>query len=365
MAQRTVLITGAGGLVGSEAIDYYADGGYRIIGLDNDMRQAFFGTSIMSRLAALRDRYGSQFVEYHTDIRQRDEIMDIFKRHGGAIELIIHAAAQPSHDLAARYPLDDFTVNAVGTSHLLEATRLYCPEAVFIFTSTNKVYGDRPNQIPVSEYERRYDCHSPTWIAGINAQMNVDQCLHSLFGASKLAADVLVQEYGRYYGLKTTCLRLGCITGPHHQGAKLHGFLAYLTKCALTDTPYTINGYKGKQVRDNLHARDLIRAFDEILRNPKRGAVYNLGGGRANSCSILEAIDLIEEKTGRQLEWHLEAEPRKGDHRWYITDNASFIADYPRWHVRISLPEILDQMTGVYAQTTNQHPTAASAESNQ
>ncbi|MGH9773796.1 MAG: NAD-dependent epimerase/dehydratase family protein [Candidatus Acidiferrales bacterium] len=341
-----VIITGSCGLVGSEAVSYFAHQGREVVGIDNDMRSVFFGEEAST--GWVRDRLEREipaYTHYAVDIRDHDAIFEIFRRYGKATQLVIHAASQPSHDWAATSPFTDFTVNANGTSVLLEATRNFTPEAVFIFSSTNKVYGDLPNRLPLVERETRWEIedHHP-YSNGIPESMSVDQSLHSLFGASKLAADVLVQEYGRYFGMRTACFRGGCLTGPNHSGAQLHGFLAYLVKCSVTRTPYTVFGYKGKQVRDNIHSADLIRAFDEFFRNPRVGEVYNIGGGRFSNCSILEAIRLCAEISRREFPWHYVEDNRKGDHIWWISDLTRFQNHYPNWKLRYDIPAILQEI---------------------
>lgn len=312
-----VLITGSAGLIGSEAVRFFAGLGHQVVGIDNDLRRYFFGEGASTLWN--RDELLRQFDNYtHRDIDIRDEeaVAGIFREYGTDIELIIHAAAQPSHDWAASEPYTDFTVNANGTLALLECTRKYCPEAVFIFVSTNKVYGDTPNYLPLIEQEARWEIKpSHPYRQGIDETMSIDQSKHSLFGASKAAADMVVQEYGRYFGMKTACFRGGCLTGPNHSGAKLHGFLSYLMKCTVTGEPYTIFGYKGKQVRDNLHSYDLINAFYHFYRNPRVGEVYNMGGGRFSNCSMLEAVRLCEEIASRKLNWsYSKVQPQRGPH---------------------------------------------------
>jgi CDP-paratose 2-epimerase len=342
-----IVVTGCGGLVGSEAALYFAGRG-AVVGIDNDMRALFFGTSVAGRIAELRSALGER-LEYHDwDIRDGVAIRHLFEKYGDEIEIVIHAAAQPSHDYAAQNPVRDFEINALGTLNLLEATYHHAPDAVFIFCSTNKVYGDRPNSLALAEGLTRYEPADTAFWNGINEQMSVDKCAHSLFGASKLAADVMVQEYGRYFGLKTVCFRAGCLTGPHHAGAEQHGFLSYLMKCVTEGRPYTVYGYRGKQVRDNLHAHDLARAFEAFAQNPRRGAVYNIGGGRENSVSVLEAIDLCEKVAGRKLDYQISEAARVGDHKWWITDNWKFRRDYD-WRPEIGLERILSEMVGVPA----------------
>jgi CDP-paratose 2-epimerase len=340
------VITGSAGLVGSEAVTYFAGLGMDVAGIDNGMRAEFFGPEASTDW--VRDRLVRKvrgYTHYPADIRNEAEVNRVFERYGKAITLVVHTAAQPSHDWAARAPLVDFTVNANGTSVLLEATRKFVPEAAFIFMSTNKVYGDTPNRLPLVELETRWEIEpNHEYRQGIPETMSIDQCLHSLFGASKVAADILVQEYGRYFGMRTGCFRGGCLTGPNHSGTQLHGFLAYLMKCAVTGTPYTIFGYKRKQVRDNIHSADLIRAFHEFAKNPRPGEVYNMGGGRFSNCSMLEAIDLCEKISGRKLNWKYVDENRVGDHIWWIGDLARFQSHYPDWKLEYDVRGILEEI---------------------
>lgn len=339
-----VLVTGSAGLVGSEAVRFFASKGLTIVGVDNDMRKVFFGeeASTVWRRQHLAKELGKSYLHFDHDIRDQGAIDRLFKRFSKDIVLIIHAAAQPSHDWAAREPKTDFSVNAVGTLNLLEATRLHAPEAPFVFVSTNKVYGDSPNRLPLEELESRWEIDpTHTYADGIREDMPIDESLHSLFGASKVAADILVQEYGRYFGMFTACFRGGCLTGPGHSGAELHGFLAYLIKCAVTGKPYTVFGYAGKQVRDNIHSEDLVRAFDCFFRSPRRAAVYNIGGGRYSNCSMLEAIELCEEIAGRPLSWSYSNENRVGDHIWWISDLSRFRSHYPEWKLAYDVPAIL------------------------
>ncbi|MBW4693681.1 MAG: NAD-dependent epimerase/dehydratase family protein [Lyngbya sp. HA4199-MV5] len=340
----TVLVTGSAGLIGSESVHFFARLGFHVIGIDNDLRAYFFGESASTQWNrnVLKDKYGDRYHHYDLDIRDRTAIETIFQDHAGAIDLIIHTAAQPSHDWAASDPHMDFTVNANGTLVLLEATRQHCPEAVFIFTSTNKVYGDTPNLLPLEEQETRWEIATdhPYWI-GIDESMSIDHSKHSLFGASKVAADVLVQEYGRYFDMKTASFRGGCLTGPSHSGAKLHGFLAYLMKCTISSEPYTIFGYKGKQVRDNIHSNDLVNAFYHFYQNPRCGEVYNMGGSRHSNCSMLEAIAICEELSGKKLQYTYAEDNRSGDHIWYISDVQKFQSHYPNWQYQYDLPAIL------------------------
>jgi CDP-paratose 2-epimerase len=340
------IITGSAGLIGSEAAEYFAKQGMDIVGIDNDLRRYFFGNEASNSWNKQRlEKHLPRYIHYDVDIRDREAIDQIFTRYGRNIKLVIHTAAQPSHDWAAREPVTDFTINANGTLHLLEATRRYAPEAVFIFTSTNKVYGDRPNYLPLIEQELRWEIDpSHPFANGISEEMSIDQTLHSLFGASKVAADILVQEYGRYFGMYTACFRGGCLTGPNHSGAQMHGFLAYLMRCAVTETTYTVFGYKGKQVRDNIHSADLIRAFDAFFQKPRIAEIYNIGGGRESNCSILEAIQLCEQITGKPVRWQYSETNRTGDHIWWISDLRKFKSHYPEWQLQYNVPSILREI---------------------
>ncbi|MBO6757223.1 MAG: NAD-dependent epimerase/dehydratase family protein [Roseibium sp.] len=347
MKANTVLITGSAGLIGSETARYFAERGYFIVGIDNDFRARFFGSDASTAWNQQRlQEQLKDYSHYDIDIRHADELNAVFADYGGKIALVVHTAAQPSHDWAAKDPQTDFTVNANGTLNLLEACRKHCPEAPFIFTSTNKVYGDRPNQLPLVEQTARWELDPGHRFAasGIDETMSIDACLHSLFGASKVAADVLVQEYGRYFGMRTACFRGGCLTGPSHSGAALHGFLAYLIKCCATKRPYTVLGYEGKQVRDNIHSADLVSAFWHYFQNPTSAAVYNIGGGRDCNCSMLEAIDLCERITGRQLDWRYDPQNRIGDHIWWVSDTSRFRNDYPAWSANRSITDILEEI---------------------
>jgi CDP-paratose 2-epimerase len=341
------IITGSAGLVGSESTRFFAGQGFDVVGVDNDMRQLFFGEEASTdwQRRNLEEQLGSRYRHVSTDIRDADAMRSLFAQYGKDIRVVIHAAAQPSHDWAARDPVTDFTVNANGTLSLLEATRRHAPEAVFIFCSTNKVYGDMPNRLPLVEQTKRWEIEVfHPYFSGIREDLSVDQNLHSLFGVSKLAADTLVQEYGRYFGMHTVCFRGGCLTGPNHSGAQLHGFLAYLMKCAVTGTPYTVFGYKGKQVRDNIHSADLIRAFHEFCRSPRVGEVYNIGGGRSSNCSMLEAIDLCQQIVGREMIWKYSDENRVGDHIWYISGLEKFKNHYPGWDIEHDVPKVLREI---------------------
>ena len=341
-----VIITGSAGLIGSEAVRFFGNLGMHVVGIDNDMRKFFFGDEASTEWNRQRlEREVEKYEHYNVDIRDYSKIVEIFDRFGRDISLVIHTAAQPSHDWAARDPFSDFSVNANGTLNLLQATREYCPESPFIFTSTNKVYGDLPNLLPLVEQEKRWEIDSThRYHVGISEDMSIDQSKHSLFGASKVAADVLVQEYGRYFGMKTGSFRGGCLTGPNHSGTQLHGFLAYLMKCAMTGTPYTVFGYKGKQVRDNIHSSDLISAFYEFYKAPGVGEVYNIGGGRESNCSMLEAIELCQEITGKEFNSTYTENNRSGDHIWYISDLSKFKQKYPDWSIAYNVPRILNEI---------------------
>jgi CDP-paratose 2-epimerase len=343
----TAIVTGSGGLVGSESVIHFAERGWTVVGLENDMRARLFGpdASTARMSARLAERFPAEFVREDVDVRDADAVWRVLARETGRIGLIVHTAAQPSHDWAAGDPQTDFGVNANGTLNLLEAARRHCPDAPFVFCSTNKVYGDTPNRLPLEELETRLELPAGhRWYDGIDTSMSIDASTHSLFGVSKAAADLLVQEYGRYFGMPTMCIRGGCLTGPNHAGTRLHGFLSYLMRCTITGQPYTVYGYGGKQVRDNMHAADLVRAFDAFAAAPRAAAVYNLGGGRHCNCSMLEAIALCEEIAGRDLNWSLAEEPRVGDHRWWISDVGAFKRDHPGWEVEHGVEDILRQI---------------------
>jgi CDP-paratose 2-epimerase len=348
---RTIVVTGSAGLIGSETVKRFAKEGTRILGIDNDMRAQFFGPEASTKKT--REELIKNVPGYEhqaLDIRDAGGVMELFKQHGSSISAIVHTASQPSHDWAARDPQTDFTVNANGTLNLLEATRQFCPEAPFVFTSTNKVYGDTPNRLPLRELEKRWEIEAGhEYEPGISETMSIDYTKHSLFGASKVAADVLVQEYGRYFGMPTVCFRGGCLTGPAHAGTELHGFLSYLMICTVTGRPYRVFGYKGKQVRDNIHSFDLVEAFDEFMRAPRAGEVYNIGGSRHSNCSMLEAIDLCQEISGKKLSWNYEETNRIGDHIWWISDVRKFQEHYPRWKFRYGLREILEEIYAAVA----------------
>jgi len=317
-----------------------------VVGVDNDMRKTFFGEEASTAWnREMLERDVNSYEHYALDIRDKDGLRDLFERYGRSIDLIIHTAAQPSHDWAARDPFTDFSVNATGTLNLLQFTRDFCPEAPFVFTSTNKVYGDRPNSLPLNEHEMRWEIESThPYHTGIAEDMSIDQSKHSLFGASKVAADVLVQEYGRYFDMPTACFRGGCLTGPAHSGTQLHGFLAYLMKCTATGEPYTIFGYKGKQVRDNIHSADLIAAFHEFYKAPRKAEVYNIGGGRQSNCSMREAVKQCQKIAGRELNYSYSDEHRSGDHIWYISDLSKFKSHYPDWDITHDVPQILKEI---------------------
>ena len=341
------LITGSGGLIGSESVIHFAERGWTVVGVENDMRARFFGpeASTARMSAALAERFPTEFTEAELDIRDADGVDGLFARHGRQIELVIHTAAQPSHDWAAKEPQTDFSVNANGTLNLLEAARRHCPDAPFVFCSTNKVYGDTPNFLPLVELETRLELpEDHRWYPGIDTSMSIDASTHSLFGVSKAAADLLVQEYGRYFHMPTVCFRGGCLTGPNHAGTELHGFLSYLMRCTMTGQPYTVFGYGAKQVRDNIHSADLVSAFEAFAEAPREAAVYNLGGGRECNCSMLEAIEMCEQIAGRPLDWRHSDEARIGDHRWWISDLGAFKRDYPAWELRYGIEEILREI---------------------
>lgn len=342
-----VLVTGSAGLIGSEASKFWVNQSAEVIGIDNNMRSVFFGEDASTEWnrKLLEKTLGKNYHHLEVDIRDWDSIRKIFEYYGSNISLIIHTAAQPSHDLAAKVPQMDFAVNANGTLNLLEATRQYSPEAVFIFTSTNKVYGDTPNRLPLVELEQRWEVkQNHPYFQGIKEDMSIDQTLHSLFGVSKVAADVLVQEYGNYFGMYTVCFRGGCLTGPTHSGTKLHGFLAYLMRCTVTGQSYTVYGYQGKQVRDNIHSADLIKAFYEFFKNPRIGEVYNIGGGRYSNCSMLEAISICEGIAQKKLNWAYCESNRIGDHIWWISNNSKFIRHYPNWKIKYNIEQILEEI---------------------
>ncbi len=341
-----VIITGSSGLVGSEAVNFFSKKGFDVIGIDNNLRKFFFGLDgSTSWIKKKIIKENINYSHFNTDIRNYENLKKIFSKYKKNISLIIHCAAQPSHDYGKNYPIIDFDVNAKGTLNLLELTKSYCPNAPFIFMSTNKVYGDNPNKLKIIEKAKRYELKKKDiYYKGINETLTIDNCTHSFFGVSKTYADLIVQEYGRNVGLKTVCFRAGCITGPNHSGAKLHGFLSYLIKQCLTKKKYTIIGYKGKQVRDNLHSHDLINSFWEFYKKPKKGVVYNIGGGRFSNCSILEAIEEIESIKNIKIKRQIIKQNRVGDHIWYITDNKKFKKDYPNWKQKYNTKKIINEL---------------------
>ena len=341
------IITGSTGLIGSSASYYFLNNGIKVLGIDNDLRSYFFGKNGSNKWKETILKKNKLYFHHNVDIRNKDKIFQIFKDNKNKIKAIIHTAAQPSHDWAAKEPFTDFHVNATGTLNLLEAFRKYCPHASFLFTSTNKVYGDTPNFLPLEEKKLRYEIkkNHKYFKKGIDEKMSIDHTTHSLFGASKASADMLVQEYGRYFNLKTACFRGGCLTGENHTGAQLHGFLSFLVKTIVNNKKYSIFGYKGKQVRDNIHSLDVIGAFNEFIVKPKIGGnVYNIGGGRKNSCSVLEAIDLIEQISNKKSRYKILQKNRIGDHMWWISDNSKFKKDFPGWKIKITLKKSLEQM---------------------
>jgi CDP-paratose 2-epimerase len=340
------LITGSCGLVGSESSIFFSKKGFDIIGIDNNARKFFFGKDgDISWIKTKLKKNLKKYKHYDTDIRNYDALEKIFLKYKKNIKLIIHAAAQPSHDWAKNKPIIDFDINAKGTLNLLELTKLYCPEAPFIFMSTNKVYGDNPNKLPLIETKSRWEIkNAHKYKVGIDESMSIDNCTHSFFGASKAYADIIVQEYGKNVGLKTTCFRAGCITGPNHSGAKLHGFLSYLVKASLKIKKYSLIGYKGKQVRDNIHSSDLVNCFWEFYKKPSRGKIYNAGGGRFSNCSILEALNIVEENAGITVKKNVLRANRIGDHIWYISSMKKFKKDYPKWKQKYSTKKIINEL---------------------
>jgi CDP-paratose 2-epimerase len=342
---KTALVTGSSGLIGSESVKFLINKDYQVVGIDNNMREYFFGkeSSTIWKRDELKKKYQHSYIHYNADIRDEKEIEKIFASH--QFDLIIHTAAQPSHDWAAKEPVTDFTINALGTVILLENFRKYSPEATFIFTSTNKVYGDTPNNFKLIETDTRYELvKNHQYYNGIDESMSIDNCLHSVFGASKVAADVMVQEYGKYFNLHTGVFRGGCLTGPAHSGAKLHGFLSYLAKCVAQGIEYTIFGYKGKQVRDNIHAYDLVNMFWHYHQKPKFGEVYNAGGSRHSNVSVLEAIAKIEKVLGKKAKYKLSDQNRVGDHIWYISDVSKFEKHYPKWKYTYDIDKIIQEI---------------------
>jgi len=342
---KKALITGSAGLIGAQAVKFFIEKEFEVYGIDNDMRAYFFGESASTKEIRdnLKSTYKDKYTHYDIDIRDKGKLEDIFKKT--TFDLIIHAAAQPSHDWAAKEPFTDFEINANGTLNLLEYFRQYSPEAVFIFTSTNKVYGDRPNTLPLKELETRWELpENHKFYKGIDESMSIDDCLHSIFGASKVGADILVQEYGRYFNLKTASFRGGCLTGPLHQGAQLHGFLAYLAKCIANDKEYKIFGYKGKQVRDNIHSYDLVNCFWSFYNNPRLGEVYNMGGSRHSNISMQEAISYFEKEFNKKAVTTYTKDNRIGDHIWYISGVDKFKTHYPDWSYKYDIYQIMDEI---------------------
>lgn len=340
---KTIVITGSNGLIGSESVKFFTDKGFNVVGIDNDMRSYFFGKKASTKSVSDDLSKFKNYTHHDVDIRDFDKLSNIFKSLGSKIDCIIHTAAQPSHDWAAKEPITDFTINSNGTLNLLELTRTYCKDSCFIYTSTNKVYGDNPNKLPLKEIDLRYEIEEGHvfYENGIDESMSIDNTKHSLFGVSKLSADILVQEYGKYFNMNTVCFRGGCLTGPQHKGTELHGFLSYLIKSAIDGTPYTIFGYNGKQVRDNIHSYDLVNAFWHFYNNPKQGVVYNIGGSRKNSISILETIKHIDDNYGLKLNYTVSDKNREGDHMWYISDVTKFMLDYPKWSYQYDLYETI------------------------
>lgn len=344
------LITGSAGLVGSEAVKFFCDKGFDVVGIDNNLRKFFFGKDgSTSWVKKKLKRDYKNFYNYNTDIRNFNSLEKIFRKYSKKISLIIHCAAQPSHDYGKNYPTIDFNVNATGTLNLLELTKKFCPESCFIFMSTNKVYGDNPNNLELYETKSRFELKKKNkYYKGINESFSIDNCIHSFFGVSKTYADLIVQEYGRNVGLKTVSFRGGCITGPNHSGAKLHGFLSYLIKSCILEKKYTLIGYNGKQVRDNLHSNDLINCFWEYYKKPSRGEIYNIGGGRYSNCSILEALNLVEQKCNIKIKKKIIKSPRMGDHIWYISDTAKFRSHYPKWKQKYNTEKIIEELINTH-----------------
>jgi len=345
---KKLLVTGSSGLIGSEVVSHFDRLGWQVHGIDNNMRADFFGPQGDTRWNQYRlQATCRQFTHHELDVRDRQAVAKCIEELRP--DAIVHTAAQPSHDLAARRPFDDFDVNAVGTLNLLESVRRSTPDSVFVFMSTNKVYGDAPNELPLQERETRWEYARPEDSNGIREDMRIDRSKHSLFGASKAAADVMVQEYGRYFGLKTCCLRGGCLTGPNHSGVELHGFLSYLVKVNLTRELYRVYGYKGKQVRDNIHSRDVVRFMEAFVNDPRPGEVYNLGGGRKNSCSIFEAFKMVESITGQTMRYEYVEQNREGDHICYISDLSKMKKHYPEWDITKGLDRILEEIVRAWS----------------
>jgi CDP-paratose 2-epimerase len=341
------VVSGSAGLIGSEAVRHFAKLGLDVVGIDNDMRRYFFGAdgSTAWSLLQITSELGDAYTHFDVDIRDREGLSAVFKKYGSAISVVIHTAAQPSHDWAAKEPYTDFDVNAVGTLNMLESTRAHAPSAPFIHCSTNKVYGDRPNTLPLVELETRYEIEpGHPYEQGITEDMSIDHSLHSIFGVSKVAADIMVQEYGRYFDLPTASFRGGTLTGPAHSAAELHGFLGYLMRCVMEGRTYNLFGYKGKMVRDAIHSHDVVSAFEAFFRNPRSGQVYNLGGGRQSNTSHIEAFRLAEQICGREALINYVEQNRVGDHQWYISSMAKFEAHYPEWKLTYDVPAILREI---------------------
>jgi CDP-paratose 2-epimerase len=343
----TAVVSGSGGLIGSEAVRHFVQEGFDVVGLENDMRGRLFGPEASTSMTTdrLSREFGNSFRTLEIDVRDAAAVDRLVASARSSLELVVHAAAQPAHDWAAIDPQTDFAINANGTLNMLEATRRYVPDATFIFCSTNKVYGDLPNQLPLIDLGERLDLPPEhRYYRGIDISMSIDASTHSLFGVSKCAADLMVQEYGRYFAMPTVCFRGGCLTGPNHAGTMLHGFLSYLMRCTITGEPYTVFGYSGKQVRDNIHSADLVAAFHAFHEAPRAAAVYNIGGGRQSNCSMLEAIDMCERIAGRDLNWELSDKNRLGDHRWWISDIEPFRDDYPQWEITYDIETVLHEI---------------------
>ena len=345
-----VLITGSSGLVGSESVNFFCQKGFEVIGIDNNLRKFFFGNdgSTLWVKKKLLER-NKKFKNFSIDVRNFESLNKVFKRYSKNIALIIHCAAQPSHDYGKNHPVVDFNVNATGTLNLLELTKKYCPESPFIFMSTNKVYGDNPNKLKILERKTRWELkNTDKFYKGIDENFSIDNCTHSFFGVSKTYADLIVQEYGKNVGLKTVCFRGGCITGPNHSAAKLHGFLSYLVKLSLSKKKYSLIGYKGKQVRDNLHSHDLVNCFWEFYKKPRKGEIYNMGGGRFSNCSIIEALDMVEDITNIKIKRNIIKIPRVGDHIWYISNLSKFKNHYPNWKQKYDSKKIIEELVEGY-----------------
>ena len=345
---KIALITGSCGLVGAEAAEFFIRKKFKVLGIDNNFRKYFFGTdgSTLWMKNFLKKEYKKKYIHFNTDIRKFKDIEKIFAKYKKKIKVIIHSAAQPSHDWAALNPEIDFEINALGTLNILKLTKKYLPKNTpFIFMSTNKVYGDNPNKLKINENKFRFDLKKKhNYYKGINENMSIDKCVHSFFGVSKLSADIMVQEYGVNFGMNTVCFRAGCITGSKHSGAKLHGFLSYLVKKSISEKKYTVIGYKGKQVRDNIHSKDLVKCFWEYYKNPKKGKVYNIGGGRKCSCSVIEAINIIEKKLKIKIKLNFLKKARTGDHLWWISDNNRFIKDYPNFRIKYNIEKVIEEL---------------------